>query len=154
MNPLYYFGTIIALAAAAWSVYLLATADYSALKKIKIPMPKISIPLATPDSALKTGIVLILLMGLFPPYSGTIVRSGDNLHAFVGYYPVFLEPPVKHVLNIGFQGRDEHPLFVNAHIDFDRFLVQIITVALVTGLAYLRAKDREPRPTPCSISDS
>ena len=45
-----------------------------------------------PIHILATGAVVILLMGLFPPYFGVYDQTGVNRHTGLGYHPIWNPP--------------------------------------------------------------
>lgn len=78
---------------------------------------------------------LLLANGLFPPYQATYLASGDNLHAFVGYY-VFFEPPSKREACKPFNevvGCYDGWRRVYPSIDWHRFLVQFLSIVSISG---------------------
>jgi hypothetical protein len=69
------------------------------------------------------GVVLIVLMGLFPPYTyaNRVVIQAPLIESFAGYYPIFSPPPPQKFM------------FAEVRIDTTRLFIQWVLVAALFG---------------------
>ena len=86
-----------------------------------------------PRSLILAFVVLTAANGLFPPFYGEEIRSGDNPQRFIGYHFVLGEEPSPVYVRAALLGsRSRDPLWTfRSRIDLVRYLVQQITITLV-----------------------
>jgi hypothetical protein len=88
------------------------------------------------QTAVRIGLVAIVLVGIFPPWRGTSNSAPGRGEVPAGYAPVFLPPEY-----VKFKG-DSGGYPTDPHIDLSLLLTQWVLVAALTGLIVSFLHDR------------
>jgi hypothetical protein len=109
--------------------------DLAALKSLKLKMNR------TQRNVLLIGILLILLMLIFPPWKYFDGNTSD--HTSAGYHFFRTPPPLKSAEEIfGMSGWIAERARISVHLDAIRLIAQLLIVAPITLGLLLLLKDR------------
>ena len=79
------------------------------------------------------GCLLLLLLGLFPPYEGVYLRGGgDNPEVFIGYHSISWAPSRSAALEKLLADTDTAVEHVKVRIEMDRFWIGFVVCIVVT----------------------
>ncbi len=94
------------------------------------------------------GIAAIVLMVLFPPYIGVILREGDNPKRFIGYSS-FFSPPKASTIYEAVTGKPvpeyrKTSMLITSYIDSQRLTIQIaVCVLTIVGIVFIIGSTKE-----------
>jgi len=97
--------------------------------------------------AVAIAVALVVLNGVYPPYEGEWVCSGDNLKKYLGYHSLFAPPSetdaaYRALKNMSPQFKYS---FFSARIVTSRVWVQIVTIVIATTGIVLILSDRKQK---------
>lgn len=95
-----------------------------------------------------TAIVLILVSVLFPPYAAGKLPIGENIHAGIGYHPIWKRPSVEYAYMV-LHGEKYDPAagidLSSYFVMFNKvgFILQLIAILLISSIMLIVFRKRK-----------